>query len=655
MLWTCRTIALRALSITYCTLALNQVAYAEWQALGPYGGAAEAVLVAPGDPKTLLAATRNALLYRSSDAGAHWSPLTFHESLSFSVRVMRVAGEGSQAAYFLGGVSAPSTAVPLYVSRDTGVTWEPVTTLPVRAVYSLAAWSKDPRMIVAGTDTGVFRSNDSGATWTRISPGDHRELRFITALAIDPESRDSIYAGTGHLPWKTGDGGKTWTSIHKGMIDDSDVFSIDIDPAETRRVLASACSGIYLSENGGESWVKVLGVPNTSRRTYIIRRDPVHPRSLYAGTSQGLWKSANNGVAWTKISSAVVKSIAFTGDRLYLATENSGLVVSKDQGKTFQIINDGFVNSNLRSLAESNGELLATSPYDQAGVNLLRLSMAGAWTTVKPPAGVKPANLLSISPAGGLSMAGVTSNAGFLTTNGGKTWTKLGDGRGRVHAVHALGPKAFLLATSQGLYRTTDGGLRWTTIVPDVDIAAIYASPVRIVADAGNTLFTSADAGQTWTPVSSPVNPGELYGIASGAQGVVLAATARGVFRSSDAGRSWLSIDQFPSTVRAVAFDAQGVVSAAIHEGTVYLSNDAGENWTPMDMTGIESATITALIIPVIQNSQSEPSRIFAATHARGVFVSSTSGSSLPSRAPQASAATAADGNTIRSNQSRPR
>ena len=324
--------------------------------------------------------------------------------------------------------------------------------------------------------------------------------------------------------------------------------------------------------------------------------------------------------------------------------------MSRDQGKTIQAINDGFVNSNLRSLTESKGELLAASPYDQDGANYLRLSLEGMWAMVKPPAGVKPANLLAISPGDGTSMVGASSTGGFLTIDGGKTWKAIGDGRGRVHDIEALDAKKFLLATASGLYRTTDAGLRWTAVIAGSNVAGIYSSNRRIVADAGDTLFISEDQGNTWTAVASPVRAGELYETASGAEGVVLAATARGAFRSSNAGSSWQRIADLSDTVRAVAFDASGKNAVAIHQNSVYFSSDAGSTWAPFDMTGMEGVSITTLLIP-----EKEPGRVYAATHARGVFVSSIAGSILQPRATEASAASAADGNTTRSNQPKPR
>ena len=57
----------------------------------------------------------------------------------------------------------------------------------------------NPRILIAGTLEGVFRSHDAGATWTEISPPGSREIHEIESLAIDPLNPDIVYAGTWHL------------------------------------------------------------------------------------------------------------------------------------------------------------------------------------------------------------------------------------------------------------------------------------------------------------------------------------------------------------------------------------------------------------------------------------------------------------------------
>ena len=69
-------------------------------------------------------------------------------------------------------------------------------------------------------------------------PAKHDDLRNFDSVAFDPRDENIIYAGTYHLPWKTTDGGKNWFPISKGMIDDSDVMSVVVDPANPDNVHA---------------------------------------------------------------------------------------------------------------------------------------------------------------------------------------------------------------------------------------------------------------------------------------------------------------------------------------------------------------------------------------------------------------------------------
>jgi hypothetical protein len=102
--------------------------------------------------------------------------------------------------------------------------------------------------LAAGTVSGIFISHDEGKNWRRIAPAGDMESQPVVSLAFAPDSVRTLYAGTPKLPWKTTDDGKTWNPIHVGILDDSDIFSIVVEPD---RILIGACSGIYRSEDGG--------------------------------------------------------------------------------------------------------------------------------------------------------------------------------------------------------------------------------------------------------------------------------------------------------------------------------------------------------------------------------------------------------------------
>ena len=151
--------------------------------------------------------------------------------------------------------------------------------------------------------------------------------------------------GTPHLPWKTVDGGASWQSIHLGMIDDSDIFSIVVDRNRPQRVFAGACSGIYRSLNGGAKWAKLPQSKDASYRTYTLAQDPQYENVLFAGTTHGMIKSPDGGATWQRIAPYATSSIAFDMSRLgriYIATDEAGIMRSDDNGETWQPANRGF-------------------------------------------------------------------------------------------------------------------------------------------------------------------------------------------------------------------------------------------------------------------------------------------------------------------------
>ena len=73
-----------AMALALAIAGFSIPSYAAWKPLGPYGGSAESIVVAPDNANLLVSAAKNGLIYRSLDAGEHWSPVRFAPALSLS-------------------------------------------------------------------------------------------------------------------------------------------------------------------------------------------------------------------------------------------------------------------------------------------------------------------------------------------------------------------------------------------------------------------------------------------------------------------------------------------------------------------------------------------------------------------------------------------
>ena len=328
--------------------AANPALYSDdWRTTGPPGGDVRALVVDPQNPDRFYFGTLDGQIYTSSDGGKRWQllynfgkPRMFVDNIIVDPRNSRVLYVGAHRHNMPGG---------FFKSKDGGVTWRESSELKNEALHSLAQSDSDPNTLIAGTFSGIFRSDDSGDSWKQLPTQSTPGLIHVESLAIDPRTTDTIYAGTFYLPYKSVDGGQSWKSIKNGIIDDSDIFAIDIDPRDPNHIIASACSGIYETKNGGDSWRKVQGIPSQSRRTRAIMQHPSVAGIVFAGTTEGFWRSEKGGDAdsWMVTTSRQleINSIAVhpsRPDMVFIGTNNYGVMVSNDGGKTFIPTNGGF-------------------------------------------------------------------------------------------------------------------------------------------------------------------------------------------------------------------------------------------------------------------------------------------------------------------------
>lgn len=319
----------------------------DWRPTGPPGGDVRGLVVDPSNPDRFYFGTLDGQVYTSVDAGKTWQLLYNFGRPRLFVDHIIVDPRNPQVLYV--GAHRHKEPGGFFKSTDGGRSWKESSELKNEAVHSLAQSESDPDILIAGTFNGIFRSSDAGNTWKQLPTSDTPGLVHVESLAIDPRTANIVYAGTWYLPYKSVDGGDTWKSIKNGIIDDSDIFAIDVDPRDPNHIIASACSGIYESKTSGESWRKVQGIPSQSRRTRAILQHPSQPGIVFAGTTEGFWRSDKGGDAdsWMVTTSRQleINSIAVhpsRPDMVYIGTNNYGIMVSNDGGRSFVPTNGGY-------------------------------------------------------------------------------------------------------------------------------------------------------------------------------------------------------------------------------------------------------------------------------------------------------------------------
>ncbi|HEX3101566.1 MAG TPA: hypothetical protein VHQ01_07240, partial [Pyrinomonadaceae bacterium] len=379
----------------------------------------------------------------------------------------------------------------------------------------------------------AWRSKNKGADWEQITsptmPVD------IDSLAIDPRNTNTIYAGTQYRPYKSTDAGKNWSLIRDGMIDDSDVFAVDIDPRNPDHVIASACSGIYETTNGGTKWAKFNGIPSSSRRTRDIMQHPTIPGTIYAATTEGFWMSSNGGKTWsiTTQRELEINSIAVHPDepnRVFIATNNYGVMVSNDAGRTF---------------TQSSGNFTSRFTYfvtpDKQQPNRLYAATHNTAT------------------GGGFF---------FSSNDAGQTWQQskgLDVIRVRPFVLDQdeSNPNLMYLGTNVGIFRSIDRGLSWAQVVAPKPVvkprarpgakpvaktpvgkapvkrtaaAAVKTAPARTTA-AKTTAAAAVPAGPTLIPVLT--EKVKVLENIPGTYGALIAGTDNGLYRTYDIAKGW--------------------------------------------------------------------------------------------------------------------
>lgn len=330
-----------------------------WSTLPLWGGDVRSLALHPDDPDMVFAGTSAGQLYLSRDAGRSWRDAGSHlpfpgwvvGTLRFDPNKKDRLWAGLWGVWGGGHVAYSDDLGKSWVARASG--------LPEEPVYTMALVPGREGRIYVGTLSGVWATDDSGESWRRLT-ADIPDAQKVTSLLVEADNPDAVTAGTWRRAYKSNDGGRTWAGIFEGMVLDSEVFSLTPVPGRPDEVWATTCGWVYRSLDRGLNWERF-------KEGFEERRTPsfsaLMDGKLLAGTVAGVHVSADGGKTWKRTGDPALAINLITWhpkrpERIYFATEGSGVWISPDSAATFRPSSDGMTNTRVSVLANFGEELM---------------------------------------------------------------------------------------------------------------------------------------------------------------------------------------------------------------------------------------------------------------------------------------------------------
>lgn len=504
----------------------------------------------------------------------------------------------------------------IYRSRDGGGSWTKLTNgLPAQTGrIGLDVYAKDPRIVYAVVESdegghalspwtdqsregGVFRSEDGGDTWTRVSERNPRPFYF-SKVRVDPKNDQRVYLPAFVL-YVSDDGGKTFRAggARKPHVD---IHAFVIDPADTDHLLMGTDGGIYVSWDGAKTWDFLNHV--AAGEFYNIALDMSDPYRIGGGLQDnGSWLGVSGTIKESSGSGAGEAGTGITNQDWEIVNWGDGYHFGFDPSDPNIVFAEwqggGLVRINL-----ATGVRNQIYPAPKEGQPRYRFNWNSPFIVSQHTAPGEPANLYF----GG--------NYVFKLLGRGDRWERISEDLSTrdVEKIVTVGSEAethgtvvtlaesplaagmVWAGTDDGLVHvTTNDGKSWTNVTPP-DAGGLYISRIEASHHDRETAYVAVDGHR-----SDNMEPH--------------------LFKTSDRGATWVAITgDLPagSPVKVIREDrANAAVLYAGTETAAFISIDGGARWVKLNGESLPTVAVDDL--------QQHPREmdLVAGTHGRSIYV----------------------------------
>lgn len=663
----------------------------KYRCIGPSrGGRVTSVTGIASQPSVFYIGATGGGVWKTTDYGQSWVNVSDGYFETGSIGAIQVADSDPDIIYVGTGSDGVRSNViagrGIYKSEDAGKTWKFLGLRNVGQVGAVEIHPENPDIVFVAAignvfgpspERGVYRTRDGGETWENVLF--LSEITGAVDLEFSPDNSDEIYASMWHCerkPWtiisgsteggifKSSDGGDNWIHLTAGLPQDligkSDLAVSPADPGRIYVLMEAAPGGgLYRSDDRGQSFTLVSDKEDLVNRPFYytnLDADPTNADILYVNTGR-FWKSTDGGKTWVTRSTPHGDNhdmwINPKDPDIFIQSNDGGANVTLDGGQTwstqlnqptaelYQVdLDDQFPYWVYAGQQDSSTIAVPSLPPYSSPVGPM-----GYWISVggceTGPAVPKPGShhIVYANCKGrfgrynkitGQEMQFYVGAADIYSHNPRDLKYRFQ----RVSPIHVSphDPEVVYHA-SQYLHRTTDGGVTWETISPDLtendpskqvisgspitrDItgeefySTIYAvrestlekgliwvgandGPVHVTRDGGKTWIKVTPkelppGGRVQTVEPSPHMPGKAY---VAVYRYLLNDWQPYIFRTEDYGETWTRLttgqngipDDSPTRVVREDPDREGLLYAGTEFG-IYISFDDGAHWQPFQL-----------------------------------------------------------------------
>jgi len=639
---------------------------ANWSPIGPSSlnfvdyspgiGRVNSVAQHPTNSQILFAGTPGGGLWKSTNGGSAWTPMT-DDLASLGVSGIAIDASNPQVMYIGTGDGDGGDTYSIGVLKSvdggqsfetTGLDWN---IADFRNINNVRISPFSNNILFAATDNGLWKSIDAGSNWYEVASGDVRDVEF------HPTNSSIVYASR-NLFLRSTDGGDSFISISSGLPSASSIgrmaIAVSLDEPSWIYALAGDGAsqgflGIYRSTDNGQTFTERATSPNlmgwaddgsdSGGQAWYDMGLAVNPNNadqVFVG-GVNLWRSNNGGSSWNirahwiypsftgAYVHADIHTLEYFGNNFYCGSDG-GIFKSANNGGSFTDLTDGIQCSQFYRMGGSatNANLLLAGAQDN-GIILCDNGSCGQ------SVGADGMNVL-IHPTNQNVMYSSSQYGNIKrSTNGGSDWQGYSQDipeTGDWLTPFMLDPTNanVLFAGFESLWRRNGNG-SWNQLSDaSSNITAFNISATDndiIYVTRNSSLSRTMDGGDTWTYINSglptlektsieinPNDPMELW--------ISTSAYVAGskVFHSTNGGESWenmsLNLPNVPANSIVYEQGSNGGLYLGMDVGVFYINDDL-TNWVPY-FDGLPNVVVSEVEIHYASG------KLRAATYGRGVW-----------------------------------